>query len=183
MLNCIFRLAAICTLFAAPAFAADDMATRAQVCAPCHGQNGGPIMPIAPVIWGQRAAYLYKELHDYHSGARANPIMTPVVKNITLPDLREFADYFAGKTWPARQNRDASAALPEGASSCQGCHGRSFEGTPMAPRLAGLNYDYLIASMNAFADGQRTNNEDMPNFMKALSGGQREAIAHYLAAL
>jgi mono/diheme cytochrome c family protein len=37
--------------------------------------------------------------------------------------------------------------------------------------------------MRSFADGQRTNNLDMPGFMKRLTDSQREAIAHYLSAL
>ncbi len=37
--------------------------------------------------------------------------------------------------------------------------------------------------MDAFADGKRTNNLDMPGFMKALPENQRQAIAHYLSAL
>ena len=37
-----------------------------------------------------------------------------------------------------------------------------------APRLAGLSYEYLVASMRAFAKDQRTNNLDMPKFMQAL---------------
>ena len=37
--------------------------------------------------------------------------------------------------------------------------------------------------MNGFADGQRTNNLDMPGFMKALSESDRDAIAKYLSGL
>jgi cytochrome c553 len=179
----VWRAAAISALVALPAFAADDIENRVEVCAACHGQNGTPTLPVAPVIWGQQAAYLYKELHDYHSADRTNDIMTPLVKDFSLADLRAVANYFAAKSWPAKQTASASVALPEGASACQACHGKIFEGAPMAPRLAGLSYDYLIGAMNAFADGQRTNNDDMQKFMKGLSGSQREAIAHYLAAL
>jgi hypothetical protein len=37
--------------------------------------------------------------------------------------------------------------------------------------------------MNSFASDERTNNLDMPGFMKALTESQREAIARYLAGL
>ena len=37
--------------------------------------------------------------------------------------------------------------------------------------------------MNSFANDERTNNLDMPGFMKALAESQRDAIAHYLAGL
>jgi mono/diheme cytochrome c family protein len=37
--------------------------------------------------------------------------------------------------------------------------------------------------MRDFADGKRTNNGDMPGFMKALSEADRDAMARYLAGL
>jgi mono/diheme cytochrome c family protein len=37
--------------------------------------------------------------------------------------------------------------------------------------------------MESFANDKRTNNQDMPKFMKALTPAQRDAMAHYLSAL
>jgi cytochrome c553 len=136
-----------------------------------------------PIIWGQQSNYLYKELHDYHSGQRYNAIMAPLVKAYDLPELRKLAGYFTAKTWPAQQTNVAAAAAPPTATMCKACHGQNFEGTQAAPRLAGQNYDYLLAAMDDFATGQRTNNLDMPGFMKSLTEDQRQAIAHYLSAL
>lgn len=183
LIPAMFCAAAISVVSVLPAYAADDIATKVTVCSSCHGQNGEPINATTPIIWGQQANYLYKELHDYHSGDRANAIMAPIVQSFTLPDLRQAADYFAAKTWPAQHAANTSATPPEGSATCKACHGQNFEGGAPAPRLAGLSYEYLIAQMNAFADGQRTNNLDMPQFMKTLTGSQREAIAHYLASL
>src|SRR5581483_12201947 len=71
-------------LLATPAFAADDIAAKAQVCAACHGENGTPTDPkTMPIIWGQQSNYLYKELQNYHSGERKSPIMQPVVQSIS----------------------------------------------------------------------------------------------------
>jgi cytochrome c553 len=170
-----------------PADAADDIAAKAQVCSACHGQNGAPINGATPIIWGQQSNYLYKELHDFHSGARANATMSPIVTDIALPDLRQLADYFAAKTWPAAPATDAAAAPPAAIADkiemCKACHQAHFEGGAPAPRLAGLSAEYLLSAMNNFADGQRTNNLDMPGFMKVLSEGDRETIAKYLSGL
>ncbi len=178
---------AIFVAVAAPAQAADDVATKAQVCSACHGQNGTPVNAVTPIISGQRGDYLYKELHDYHSGARDNPVMSPLIKDITLDDLRALADYFAAKSWPAQPAADPTAASPEAVAGkiemCKACHQKNFEGGAPGPRLAGLSYDYLLTAMNAFADGTRTNNLDMPGFMKVLNGSDRETIAKYLAGL
>ncbi len=175
--------ALIVSAAAMPASAADDIESRVQVCAGCHGQNGVPINSATPIIWGQQANWLYKELHDYHSGDRANPFMASVAKMFTLPELREVANYFAAKPWPAPEHAGDPGAAPKSAEMCKACHQPNFQGGAPAPRLAGLSYDYLLTSMNAFADGRRTNNLDMPGFMKALSEADRDAIAHYLSAL
>lgn len=164
-----------------------DVAAKAQVCGACHGVNGTPVNAVTPVIWGQDGAYLYKELHDYHSGQRTNATMTSVAQAIDLPDLRALANYFAAKIWPTQAGTNASAAPPEAISGkiemCKSCHQPHFEGGPPGPRLAGLSRDYLLAAMNGFADGARTNNLDMPGFMKALSASDRDAIAQYLSGL
>jgi cytochrome c553 len=187
MLNRLFLAVlgtAVVAAMAAPANAADDIAAKAQACAACHGENGVPTDPkTMPIIWGQQANYLYKELHDYHSGDRKSPVMTPVVQDMSLDDLRGLADYFAAKSWPAGHPAAAAAAPPEGIGMCRACHQPNFEGGAPAPRLAGLSSEYLAAAMRSFADDQRTNNGDMPKFMKALTDSQRDAMAKYLSGL
>ena len=177
---------------AVPARADDDaVAAKAQACATCHGQNGTPISANFPIIWGQQGNYLYKELHDFHSGDRKNPIMAPLVQGTSLDDLRALANYLAAKPWPGKQTASTTAPSPAPPSdaiaakiqTCKACHQANFEGGAPAPRLAGLSAEYLTSAMNAFANGTRTNNLDMPGFMKALSQSDREAIAKYLAGL
>jgi cytochrome c553 len=177
---------------AVPARADDDaVAAKAQACATCHGQNGTPISANFPIIWGQQGNYLYKELHDFHSGDRKNPIMAPLVQGTSLDDLRTLANYLAAKLWPGKQTASTAAPSPAPPSdaiaakiqTCKACHQANFEGGAPAPRLAGLSAEYLTSAMNAFANGTRTNNLDMPGFMKALSQSDREAIAKYLAGL
>jgi cytochrome c553 len=168
----------------APAGAADDVEAKAQMCAGCHGQAGVPADPkTMPVIWGQQQAYLAKQLHDYRSGDRDNAIMVQIAKGLTQEDLRPMAAYFSAKTWPAKAAAAAAPAQPAGMELCQACHQPKFEGGPPAPRLAGLSYEYLVASMKSFADGERTNNQDMPKIMQMYSDSQRDAMARYLSAL
>jgi cytochrome c553 len=167
---------------AMPASAADDIAAKVQLCAACHGENGVSADPkTIPTIWGQQQSYLVKQLHDFRSGDRASPIMSPVAKDLAQEDLRKIAAYFAAKRWPAQAT--AATAPPSGLAQCQPCHQPNFEGGPPAPRLAGLGYDYLVAAMRGFAAGERTNNGDMPKFMQALSDSERDAMARYLSAL
>jgi cytochrome c553 len=186
----VFAAACLFAFTALPA-QADDAEAKAQACGLCHGQNGVPISANMPVIWGQQSNYLYKELHDFHSGDRKNPMMGPVVQGTSLDDLRAIAIYFSGKTWPAKQVASTApttpAPPPEAIAAklqtCKACHQANFEGGAPAPRLAGLSYEYLASAMRAFANGQRTNNLDMPGFMKALTDSERDTMAHYLAGL
>ena len=171
-------------LAAAPAYAADDIEAKAQACAACHGDNGVPTDPkTIPIIWGQQQSYLMKQLHDYRSGDRDNPIMTPIAKGLAQEDLRKIAAYFAAKSWPAQHAVAVAPSPPNGIAQCQPCHQPNFEGSPPAPRLAGLSYEYLAAAMRSFAADERTNNGDMPKFMQALTDSERDAIARYLSAL
>ncbi|SRR5579883_2150324 len=180
----VFAAAFLLAAASLSAQAADDVTAKADTCNACHGQNGQPADPkTTPIIWGQQSNYLYKELHDFHSGDRPSAVMAPVVKDISLDDLRKLADYFAAKSWPTATHPASAAAPPEGIAMCKACHGQNFEGGAPAPRLAGLSYEYLVTQMRNFADGERTNNLDMPGFMRALSHSQRDAMAHYLAGL
>jgi cytochrome c553 len=169
---------------AAPARAADDIEAKAQLCAACHGQNGVPTDPkTIPIIWGQQASYLFKQMRNYRNGERTNPVMAVIAKGLAEEDLRKIASYFAAKSWPAQSSAPTSAPLPKGIAQCQPCHQPNFQGGPPAPRLAGLSYEYLVASMRSFATDERANNGDMPRFMQMLSESERDTIARYLSAL
>ena len=184
LLSTILGVAVGFALVAVPAHAADDIEAKVQTCAVCHGQNGVPIDPkTIPIIWGQERSYLVKQLHDYRSGDRDNPIMSPLAKGLAQEDLRKIAAYFAAKPWPAQQAATAPPSPPKGIAQCQPCHQPKFEGGPSWPRLAGLNSDYLVASMRSFANEERTNNGDMPKIMQMYSEADRAAMARYLAGL
>jgi cytochrome c553 len=182
LVSTVFGAMAIFAVVAVPANAAEEIDTKVQICSSCHGENGQPIAAIIPNIWGQQQSFLVKQLHDYKSGDRTNAIMTPIAQAIAQQDLRKVAAYFSSKSWPAHA-AGASASPPNGIGMCRACHGQNFEGGPPAPRLAGLSYEYLVSAMRGFADGERTNNLDMPGFMKVLSESERDAIARYLSAL
>src|SRR5262245_32431551 len=188
MCKCVFSVvfaAGVCLLAViAPAPAADEIEAKAAPRAAAHGDKGVPTDPkTIPVIWGQDQSYLMKQLRDFRNGERASAIMSPIAKDLAEGDLRKMAAYFAAKTWPERSASAKSPAPPKGIAQCQACHQPNFQGGMPAPRLAGLSYEYLVASMRAFAAERRTNNLDMPKFMQMLTERERNAIARYLSAL
>ena len=169
----------------APAHAADnEIEAIAQGCAGCHGEAGMPDDPkTVPIIWGQQRTYFIKQMRDYRTGDRASEVMLPIAQDFGPAESRKIAAYFAAKTWPERPAPKSATAPPKGIEHCQSCHEAGFEGAMSGPRLAGLSYEVLLNSMNAFASGRRTNNEDMPKFMRALTERERMAMARYIAAV
>ncbi len=179
----IFGTLVILAALAGPAGAAEGLEAKLQVCSSCHGENGQPIDPTIPVIWGQTEYFLVKQLHDYKSGDRENLVMASFAKRLTQAELRPAAAYFSKKPWPARTSPAAAASQPDGMAVCQICHQPNFVGGLPAPRLAGQSYEYLVEAMRSFAEGERTNNADMVKIMQELSPAQREAMARYISGL
>jgi cytochrome c553 len=95
-------LLAACSLIiaaSAPALAGDADAgkKKSQTCAACHGSDGNSPAPDFPKIAGQHYDYLLKALKDYKSGARKNPIMAPLVANLTQRDIEDLAAYYSSQ--------------------------------------------------------------------------------------
>lgn len=80
---------------------ADAGKSKSVVCQACHGVDGnGTGDGQYPRIAGQYADYLAKALHDYKSGARANPIMAGFANTLNEQDIEDLAAYFAVQPSP-----------------------------------------------------------------------------------
>lgn len=51
----------------------------------------------------------------------------------------------------------SAAEVPQAAQTCVACHGVQGEGTPQAPKLAGLSSSYMNAQIEHFISGDRNN--------------------------
>jgi cytochrome c553 len=161
-----------------------EYGAKLLVCAICHGEKGVPQNPTIPVIWGQQENYLLKQLHDFEKGDRAFEAMGWMASTFSQSEMASAAANFAKKSWPARSAAAAASASPPAAAAvCQACHQQNLVGGVAAPRLAGQSYEYLVEAMRRFADGERTNNADMANMMKAMSAADRDALARYISGL
>ena len=162
-----------------------DIEGKAQLCSACHGANGVPTdAKTMPNIWGQQPYYILTQLVHYRNGMREHPVMSVIAKGLQQSDLRPLAAYYAAKPWPAANSAPAAPAeTPKGLTMCTPCHQANFQGGISWPRIAGLNYDYMVAAMKAFATEERTNNMDMVKIMKLFSDSERDEMARYLAAL
>ena len=172
-----------------PAMAfSETIEEKAQVCSGCHGENGMPTNPDAPIIWGQHAGYLYIELKDYKSGNRKNEIMNGIAANFEKADLLALAQYFESKTWP----KTGASAAPEdvakgqtigGSGMCTSCHLGSFLGDSAIPRIAGQTQVYLEKTLLAFKSRERNNNVDMSNLVNTFSEDDLKAMSRYVAGI
>lgn len=158
------------------------------VCAGCHGEDGVPIDPEYPVIWGQEFFYLYTQLKDYAAGRRENEIMTPIASGFDREQMKAVAQHFADKEWPGVENvtpEDGDAVAAERAitgGQCSACHS-TFKGDSRIPRLAGQQTGYLAKTMKDFKNEVRMNAPDKTSTMKQIEDAEIDALARHLGAL
>lgn len=168
---------------------AEAIEEKAAVCSTCHGEKGVPIDKVTPIIWGQMEGYIYLQLRDFKSGARANDLMQAVVADLTKDDLKALAAYFAAKPWPDLQQPSASkdvaaAALALNTSvGCTGCHLGDYQGDSTVPRLAGQQHEYMDKTIKEFRARTRANNPGMSDLMIASPPDGLQAMSAYLAGL
>lgn len=90
-------VAAASLMAAAGAHAAGDAAAgkaKSAVCAACHGADGNSTNPLWPNLAGQHAPYLVKQLKDFKSGARKDPVMAPMAAPLSEQDMENLSAYF-----------------------------------------------------------------------------------------
>lgn len=69
---------------------------EAASCAGCHGPAGVAPNPVWPNLAGQNKEYLVKQLKDFRSGTRSDPMMSPMAKPLSDDAIEKIAAYFAG---------------------------------------------------------------------------------------
>lgn len=68
-----------------------------ETCASCHGSDGNSNDHNNPRLAGQYENFLVKAMKDYKTGARKNPIMQGMVKDLSDQDIDDLAAYFASQ--------------------------------------------------------------------------------------
>jgi cytochrome c553 len=66
----------------------------AAKCVGCHGADGLGVGTF-PALAGKDAKYLAKQLRDYKSGARPDPMMATIAKSLSEQDISDLAAYYA----------------------------------------------------------------------------------------
>lgn len=171
----------------APAQDGFDLEKEIQLCAGCHGQDGIPVNPEYPILWGQEYFYVFTQLRDYAAGRRQNDIMTAIAAKYDRAQAKALAEYFAGLSWPRIQAsaEDGDQQITERAASggqCSACHG-VWNGNSNVPRLMGQQPGYLRKTMLDFKHEVRMNAPDKISTMQKMDDTTIDAMARYLSTL
>ena len=62
-------------------------------CASCHGFNGISNSYLWPNLAGQQQTYLIKQLKEFRSGERKNPMMEIMTKELSDSDINDLSIY------------------------------------------------------------------------------------------
>ncbi len=185
----------------APAQAAGGNVTagqaKAAVCAGCHGVDGnGGADLLWPKLAGQDANYIAKQLADFKSGARKDPIMSGMAAPFSSTDMQNLGAYFSSLKAKLGAARDAQLAkqgekiyrggnAKMGVSACMSCHGPSGHGIPPRfPKVSGQNTPYARKQLLAFKAGNRVNDGDiMTRIAFRMSEQEIKAVSEYMVGL
>ncbi len=172
--------------------------TKAQVCFSCHGMNGaGNVNPAWPALAGQHASYIAKQLANFKSGARSNPLMSAQAVSLSKQDMANLGAFFASQKMKTRSVDESKASLggkiyhggnkATGVAACMACHGPSGEGNPAAkfPRLSGQNAPYVVKALEDFRSGKRKNdpNSMMRGVTARMTDKEIKSVAMFVSGL
>ncbi len=165
------------------------------MCVACHAADGNSVIAVNPKLAQQHPQYLIKQLVEFKSGKRANPIMAGMAAALSEDDMKNVAHWLSSKKAAPGAARDKDlVALGERifrggiadrqVAACAGCHSPNGAGIPAQyPRLSGQHADYSAAQLVAFRDGVRGNSVQMSQIAAKLNDREIKAVADYIAGL
>lgn len=181
----------------APAFTPDAKRGEAAsaVCQACHMVDGTRGLPENPILQGQHAAYLVKQLTEFKSGKRQSAVMGAMAAPLDENTMRDIAAFYAGKPAVPGTAKSKETALQgehiyrggvmnTRVPACAGCHSPNGAGIPSQyPRVGSQHAEYIEAQLLAFRSGVRGNSTVMSDVVARMSEAEIKAVADYLAGL
>ncbi len=170
-------------------------ASFTAVCAACHGADGNSAITANPKLSAQHPEYLVKQLQEFKSGKRNDPVMKGFAMALSDEDMKNIAYWVTAKAAkPGFAKDKALVSLGERIyrggiadrqiAACAGCHSPNGAGIPAQyPRLSGQHADYTATQLVAFRDGKRGNSLQMTQVAAKLNDREIKAVADYIAGL
>jgi cytochrome c553 len=175
-------------------FTDGDAARGLPACVSCHGAGGNSTIAVNPKLAGQHEGYLYKQLVNFTTAQRNQPVMTTYAKLLTDEEKHNIAAWLVTQkpTAGAAKNKDTvelgkkiyrGGIAEKSVPACASCHGASGAGIPVQyPRLAGQHPDYAFTELGLFKSGARKSVE-MEAIAKRMSDEEMKAVSDYVAGL
>ena len=172
------------------------------VCVACHGADGNSATSANPILAGQGADYLFKQLNEFKAvenkpALRNNPIMAGMAGMLSVEDMKSLSVYFSHQKPKPSASTDVKLVaagktlwrtgdFERGIPACAGCHGPAGAGVPAQyPRLSGQYAEYTETQLKNFRSEERSNDPEkmMRTIADKLSDKQIKAVADYMAGL
>ncbi|MEG0879893.1 MAG: c-type cytochrome [Janthinobacterium sp.] len=179
-------------------YADGDAARGLPACVSCHGAAGNSTITVNPKLAGQHESYIYKQLVDFTTPERNQPVMTTYAKMLSDADKKNIAAYLGAQLSKpgAAKNKDTidlgkkiyrGGIASKQVAACASCHGATGNGIPVQyPRIAGQHQDYTVAQLTMFRSTKadaRKNSAQMHTIAARMSDDEITAVADYIAGL
>jgi cytochrome c553 len=176
---------------------AEEGKEKVTACIACHGATGASPNPEWPNLAGQHESYIKRQLQAFKSGARKNPLMTPMAMGLSDDDMDDLAAYYSQQTPTGLEADAAKVSLGQrlyrggdprlGTAACGACHGPGGDGNPAAgyPAINGQHAVYIAAQLRAYRSGARQTdaNQMMRTVASTMTDEQIDAVASYVQGL
>jgi cytochrome c553 len=170
---------------------------KSAVCAGCHGVDGNSAAPNFPKLAGQDAQYTAKQLSDFKSGARKDPVMAGMAAGLSKKDMDDLGAYYASQKRTMGAPSASADVLKKaerlyrggnaksGIAACMSCHGPAGTGIPPRfPSVSGQHAAYSQKQLLDFKAGTRNNDSEiMTRTAFLLSEAEIKAVSEYMAGL
>ena len=179
MNNITLLFASVYMMISVPAWATDITA-----CVACHNNE----MVANPILDGQHAKYIEKQLRDLKKDLRVHAQMQGIAKTLDDKQIVDISKSFANKEWANPTPKSNPAIQEEGKNlvrkgNCTRCHGSELEGTYNIPRLAGQRAQYLKTTLLQYKNKERNNFPPMSSMLNRYSEEEIGIMAEYIAGL
>lgn len=174
-------------------------AGKAAACGACHGMDGNSSDAQYPKLAGQHEIYIVRQLENFKSGKRQNPIMMGMASPLSEQDMHDIGAYFATKASLPGVADEALVAQGEklfrqgdtdrGIPACMACHSIDGRGNPGAgyAQLTSQHAQYIQATLKAWHDGTTWGDDArakiMPAIAQKLTDKDIAAVASYVEGL
>ncbi|WP_094752769.1 c-type cytochrome [Psychromonas sp. CD1] len=170
---------------------------KTNTCSACHGADGNSPSNLYPKLAGQHASYLEKQLLEYKTGQRQDPIMKSMVAMLSRQDIQDIAAYYASQQASEESTTedialraqklymggDIKRMLP----ACSACHGPRGNGLFLAkyPKLSNQHPAYIETQLKQFRAQARNNDTNgvMVDIAAKLTNNEITLLSQYIAAL